>query len=75
MHLSENSVLKIFRGEVALAAVQKVLAMPELDGLELFSFKAHGTRKRLDIRLDKVLIQGLCFGQSKQSALLYLAVV
>ena len=39
---------------MALAAVQKVLAMPALDGLELFSFRAHGSRKRLDIRLDKV---------------------
>lgn len=47
------------RGEVALAAAQKVLAMPALDGLELFSFRAHGSRKRLDIRLDKVRCSAL----------------
>ena len=42
------------RGEVGLAVAQRVLARPELAGLELFSFRAYGSRKRLVIRLDKV---------------------
>jgi hypothetical protein len=41
------------RGEVGLAIAQKVLARPELAALELFSFRAYGSRKRLVIRLDK----------------------
>jgi len=42
------------RGEVGLAVAQRVLARPELAALELFSFRADGSRKRLVIRLDKV---------------------
>ena len=41
------------RGEVGLAIAQKVLSRPELAALELFSFRAYGSRKRLVIRLDK----------------------
>ncbi len=39
---------------MGLAVAQRVLARPELAALELFSFRAYGSRKRLVIRLDKV---------------------
>ena len=45
---------------MGLAITQKVLARPELAALELFSFRAYGSRKRLVIRLDKVSV--LCYG-------------
>ena len=47
------------RGEAALNAAQSVLGMPELQGLQLYSFRAAAKRDRLYIRLDKVSLH-LC---------------
>lgn len=48
------------RGEPALEVAQKVLSSPDLEGLELYSFKAAAKRDRLYIRIDKV---GQCGGR------------
>ena len=42
------------RGKAALDAAQSVLGAPELQGLQLYSFRAAAKRDRLYIRLDKV---------------------
>lgn len=44
------------RGDKALAVVQQLLANPEaeLEDIQLFSFRAIPSSKRLDIRLDKM---------------------
>ncbi|CAK0786450.1 hypothetical protein CVIRNUC_009663 [Coccomyxa viridis] len=41
-------------GNAALDAAQSVLGMPELQGLQLYSFRAAAKRDRLYIRLDKL---------------------
>ncbi len=45
------------RGNAALESAQSVLQQPELEGLQLYSFRAAAKRDRLYIRLDKVHVQ------------------
>ena len=47
-------VLRYGRGRKALEAAQKVLQAPEMDGLDLYSFRAVAKGAVLDVRLDKV---------------------
>eukprot|EP00884_Botryococcus_braunii_P017228 jgi/Botrbrau1/4189/Bobra.0192s0048.1 len=41
-------------GQSALEVARRVLARPSMHGLEIFSFRAVPSRKRLEIRLDKL---------------------
>lgn len=51
------------RGEPALQVAQKVLSSPEMEGLELYSFKAAAKRDRLYVRIDKVGYYG-CYAET-----------
>jgi len=42
------------RGRKALEAAEKVLQAPEMEGLELYCFRAVAKGSVLDVRLDKV---------------------
>ncbi len=48
------------RGQTALEVARKVLARPSMHGLEIFSFRAVPSRKRLAVRLDKVGLSHRC---------------
>ena len=49
-----RKVILACRGKAALQAAENVLKLPELAGLQLYSFRAAAKRDRLYIRLDKV---------------------
>jgi hypothetical protein len=53
-HAAVCNVLLACRGKAALQAAENVLKLPELAGLQLYSFRAAAKRDRLYIRLDKV---------------------
>lgn len=42
------------RGKPALEVAKQVLSTPEMEDLELYSFRAAALRDRLYIRIDKV---------------------
>ena len=53
-HAAVRNVILACRGKAALQAAENVLHLPELAGLQLYSFRAAAKRDRLYIRLDKV---------------------
>lgn len=42
------------RGQSALKVIKKVLDAPEMEGLELYSFRAAALKDRLYIKIEKV---------------------
>lgn len=49
-----RKVILACRSKAALQAAENVLKLPELAGLQLYSFRAAAKRDRLYIRVDKV---------------------
>jgi hypothetical protein len=47
------------RGTAALRAAEKVLELPELAGVQLYSFRAAAKHDRLCIKLDKVKVAAM----------------